>query len=429
MASTLREELASLRIERSDPGYSSRRVPTSPSPGRRGGGIVRLFAWLLWLIPLGLLGVGGSFAYKQYDQIRSRPVVMRGLVQRMTSGEAAKLLSATGYLKSRSQAMIGTKIPGRVERMYVHEGMRVKKGDTLAVIEHNDMKALLASREAQLLKNEAELDEARADHWEKEREEARATRLHAQHKVTQEDYEKSVAGSKKARAHVAALEASIKLTEANIREMQSTIATMSLYAPFDGTVVEKQGEEGEIITPNAMSSSLGRTAVVTIADLGHMDVETDISENLLSRIALGQPAEVSVAAVPSKRYKGRLRKVLPMGDRTRGTVKVKVEILDPDDHLFPELAATVHFLPSQAVSTPDAGRSYLFVPKSSLFQDNGHDCVWIIEEGDMLRKRMVEVAITNDDLARVESGLKYGDAVVLNPTKSLRDAEVVRIAQ
>ena len=82
----------------------------------------------------------------------------------MTSGEAAKLLSATGYLKSRSQAMIGTKIPGRVERMYVQEGMKVKKGDILAVIEHNDMNAMLASREAQLLKNQAELDEAKADH-------------------------------------------------------------------------------------------------------------------------------------------------------------------------------------------------------------------------------------------------------------------------
>ena len=69
-------------------------------------------------------------------------------------------------------------------------------------------------------------------------------------------------------------------------------------------MVEKQGEEGEVITPTAMSSSLGRTAVVTIADLGHMDVETDISENLLWRIALGQPAEVSVSAIPSKRYKG-----------------------------------------------------------------------------------------------------------------------------
>src|SRR5438045_2279300 len=119
--------------------------------------------------------------------------------------------------------------------------MRVKKGDTLAVIEHNDMKALLASREAQLQRNEAELEEAQADRWEKEREERRATRLHAQQKVTQEDYEKAVAGLKKAKARAAALEASIKLTKANIQEIQATIATMSLYAPFDGTVVEKQG--------------------------------------------------------------------------------------------------------------------------------------------------------------------------------------------
>jgi RND family efflux transporter MFP subunit len=361
--------------------------------------------------------------------MRSRPEVTRGLVQRMTSGEAAKLLSANGYLKSRSQAMIGTKIPGRVERMHVREGMMVKKGDTLAVIEHNDMKAMLASREAQLLKNEAELDEAKADRWEKEREEGRVTRLHGQHKATQEEYERAVAGLKKAQARVAALEASIKLTSANIQEIRSTIETMSLYAPFDGTVVEKQGEEGEVITPTAMSSSLGRTAVVTVADLGHMDVETDISENLLWRIALGQPAEVSVSAIPTKRYQGRLRQVLPMGDRTRGTVKVKVEILDPDDKLFPELAATVHFLPSKTVGSPDAGRSFLFVPKTALFQENGHDHVWVIGDGEVLRKRQVEVAVTTDELARVESGLKYGEAVVLNPIKALRDDEVVRIAQ
>ena len=95
----------------------------------------------------------------------------------------------------------------------------------------------------------------------------------------------------------------------------------------------------------AMSSSLGRSAVVTMADLKNIDVETDISENLMSRIALGQPAEVSVSRGAEQALPGRLRQIIPMGDRTRGTVKVKVEIIDPDDKLFPELAATVHFLP------------------------------------------------------------------------------------
>ena len=427
MASTLREELASLRIERPEPMYARTNVRRKAFRGRGGGGL-RLLSWLLWLIPLSLLAIAGVVAYRQYDQIRSRPEVTRGLVQRMTSGEAQKLLSAKGYLKSQHQAMIGTKIPGRVERMYVKEGMKVKKGDTLAVIEHNDMKALLASREAQLQRNEAELEEARADLWEKEREERRLTRLFAQRSVTPEDYEKGVAGHKKAKARVAALEAGIKLTQANIQEIQATITTMSLYAPFDGTVVEKQGEEGEIITPTAMSSSLGRTAVVTVADLEKMDVETDISENLLSRVALGQPAEVSVSAVPSRRYRGRLRQVMPMGDRTRGTVKVKVEILDPDDKLFPELAATVHFLPSKTANSPDANRSFLFVPKSAVFQENGHDHVWVIGPKTSVRKRPVEVATTTDALARVESGLEAGESVVLNPIKTLRDDEIVRIA-
>jgi len=203
---------------------------------------------------------------------------------------------------------------------------------------------------------------------------------------------------------------------------------MHLYAPFDGTVVEKQGEEGEIISPMAMSSSLGRTAVVTIANLEKMDVETDISEGLLSRVALGQPAEVSVSAIPSRRYSGRLRQVIPMGDRSRGTVKVKVEILDPDDKLFPELAATVHFLPNRTAARPDANRSYVFVPKSAVFTENGLDHVWLIGPKNVLRKRRVEVATTTDALARVESGLEPDESVVLNPIKTLRENETVRLA-
>ena len=110
-----------------------------------------------------------------------------------------------------------------------------------------------------------------------------------------------------------------------------------------------------------------------------MEVETDVAENLLSRIALGQPAEISVSAVPSKHYRGRLRQIIPMGDRTRGTVKVKVEILDPDEHLFPELVATVHFLPDKALKNPNASRPFLFVPKAAVFEENGHSYAWVVD--------------------------------------------------
>ena len=203
--------------------------------------------------------------------------------------------------------------------------------------------------------------------------------------------------------------AAIALTEANIRETEETIRNMSLFAPFDGTVVEKQGEEGEVITPSAMSSTTGRSAVVSLADLSKMEVETDVAENLLSRVALGQPAEISVSAVPSKHYRGRLRQIIPMGDRTRGTVKVKVEILDPDEHLFPELVATVHFLPDKALEQP---RREPFVPVRPqgrpLRGERPRDTPGSSTARARVRKRRVEVAVTTDELARVESGLKRG---------------------
>jgi RND family efflux transporter MFP subunit len=426
MAGTLRDELASLKIERPN-SIKTRRNGYQESSRRPGGGVLRLLSWMLWLIPLGLLAASGVFGYVQYDAMRSRPLVKKGLVVSKTAAEAATLIDANGYLKSRYQAMIGTKIAGRVERMAVEEGMKVKKGDTLAVIEHNDLKAMLASREAQALRTAAELEEARADLWEKEREDRRVARLFAQRSITPEESEKAQSGHKKASARVSALEAAVKLMKANVEEVKSTIVTMHLYAPFDGTVVEKQGEVGEIISPTAMSSSLGRTAVVTIADLEKMDVETKIEEGLLSRIALGQPAVVFVSAIPSKRYRGRLRQILPMSDRANAVVKVKVEILDPDDRLFPELAAKVSFLRSESVTNPDADRSFLFVPKSAVFQEDGHDFVWVIREDKTLRKYRVEVVSTTDDWARVESGLKVNDAVVLGPMKTLREFDLVRI--
>jgi RND family efflux transporter MFP subunit len=426
--STLREDLASLKIDRPDPLEWRTVEQSGTAIRRRRGVVVRFLSLMLWIIPLGVLAAAGYFGYHQVDQIRSRPVVKVALVQRMTIGESEKLFTANGYLKSRYQAMIGTKLPGRVEKMYVEEGMKVKRGDTLAVIEHNDLKAMLASRKAQAQRTAAELEESRVEVWQKDLEARRVARLFAQRSATPEENEKATAEHKKAIAKVNALEAAVKLMKANVEEIEATIFTMHLYAPFDGTVVEKQGEEGEIITPQAMSSSLGRTAVVTIADLDKMDVETNVPEKLMSQIEVGQPAEVVLQAYPAKRYRGRLRQVIPMSDRTRNTVKMKVEILDPDDKLFPELAASVDFLPRKTGTGTDASHMFLFVTRSAVVHDEGEDYVWIVGRNNSLHKRRVEVGTTAGASLRVESGLESGESVVMNPVKTLREHEVVQIA-
>ena len=131
MASTLRDELASLKIERSETSRPTRPKAMVSSEYRRRGGGLRLLSWMLWLIPLSHRRRGRVRRLREYDRVRSKPEVTVGLVQMMTTGEAEKLLSAKGYLKSQQQAMIGTKVAGRVEEMRVQGARSGQERETV----------------------------------------------------------------------------------------------------------------------------------------------------------------------------------------------------------------------------------------------------------------------------------------------------------
>jgi RND family efflux transporter MFP subunit len=420
MASSMSDELASLRIERRGSEFGPGR---KPKPGRRasqGSFGLGLLSTLLWMVPLSLAGAGGYYAYKQYQEFKSKPEVGVVEVQLMTSGEAEKLLSAKGYLKSRHQATVGTKVTGRVQEIFVEEGSKVKKGQLLIVLEHNDLDAQLESRKALMLRARSDIEEAKADLEYKKARGERAKRLEKKSmSVSTEELQQLTSALDMAMAHLASAECTYKLQQSQVREMEVSIANMNIVAPFDGTVIERPADLGEQVTANQ---------VLTLADLDQMDVETDVAENLLSRIVIGQPAEISVSAVPGKHYRGRLRQFIPMSDRARGTVKVKVEILDPDEHLFPELVATVRFLPDKTYQGADVGKSHLFAPKSAIFEEGGHSRVWRLDAKQVLHKVRVEVVVTNDELARVESGLKAGDKLVDKPTQTLHEGESVKIS-
>jgi RND family efflux transporter MFP subunit len=436
--SSLKDELASLRIDRSGRGGRTAKgrddsYYEARPRGRSGGGFVALlFKLVLWMIPLSMLGGGGYYAYTQWKAIAAKPEVMLGIVQTMTTGEAEKLLSAKGYLKSRNQALIGAKVPGRVQELKFEEGNKVKKGELLAIIEHTEIDAQLASRKAQLARAEADVLEAQADLDEKIRRSQRADRLAQRANLSIEEKEQTDAAVKKSAAHVASLKATTELQKQMIREMEVMLENMFIRAPFDGTVVKKGTEIGEMIAGGSLSSgggTVGAATVATLANLGRMDVETDVSEGMLGRLAIGQPSEISVSAVPNKRYRGRLRQIIPMSDRGRGTVKVMVEFLEPDDQLFPELVATVHFLPDKALKAPDAGKAFLFLPKTAIIEEGGHSYVFTIDNKKLAHKMEVDVVVTNDDLARLEKGLKSGDSVVVNPPKTLKDGDAVKVAE
>ncbi|HVJ85008.1 MAG TPA: efflux RND transporter periplasmic adaptor subunit, partial [Caulifigura sp.] len=141
------------------------------------------------------------------------------------------------------------------------------------------------------------------------------------------------------------LDAAVALAEAKVQETEQFKENMIVRAPFDGTVISKDAEVGESILPGGMGEASGRGSVVTIADLERLEVDCDVKEDYIGRVLSGSPAEVAVDAVPNRRYSAKVRKVIPMGDRARATIKVKVAITDADERLFPNMSAKVYFLP------------------------------------------------------------------------------------
>ncbi len=445
MSSSLKEDLASLKIDRnrsrptavahpqSQPQpqpQSSSHVsyrPTSAKTVRRGLGW-RLFSMSLWLIPLSILGVGTYLVRDQVAKIRPATEVKFATVQEMTDSDIDKILSAKGYLRSRNQAEVGAKSPGRVERMLVEEGDRVIPGQILAVLEHNDFKAMLLSKKASVARTRAELNEAEADLRDKQRKVKRNQTLMNQYKTSSlEELEASMSQSEMSAARVEALKANMSYMEASMKETEETIQNMFILAPFEGTVLAKGAEVGETITPGGMGAASGRGSVVTLANLSLLEVETDISEGQLSKVGVGQPAEVMVTASPGKRYTGKVRKIVPLGDRARGTVKVYVQIVNPDERLFPELIAIVNFLPVQKDQSTKEQLSGLFIPKSAVLESSGVSSVWRIDDDKTIHKTTILTTPKSDDLVKVETCLKAGQRIVLIPKPELTENQAVSV--
>ena len=169
----------------------------------------------------------------------------------------------------------------------------------------------------------------------------------------------------------------------------------------------------------------GEGSVATVADLDHLEIEVDVQEDFISRVSEGQEAEIAVDAVQDKKYHGTVRKIIPMGDRARATIKVQVVITDADELLFPEMAGTVFFLSGENVQQSDEPR--MFCPTSALTQDEeGNRFVWVSED-KRAKRILVEIGEDRDGRTEILSGL-FGDERVVARPSELREGTSLKIA-
>ena len=161
-----------------------------------------------------------------------------------------------------------------------------------------------------------------------------------------------------ARAAVAGAKARQRTAAARVKVLESQRDERFIRSPFDGMVTEKAAEVGEIVAPISVGGSMARGSIVTIADWASLQAEVDVAEAQLGRVKAGQRAAITVDAIPGKMFPGKVRRILPRADRSKATVKVRVDFLARDEQaVLPEMGVRVRFLPDNAPAGVETGAS------------------------------------------------------------------------
>ncbi len=431
---------ASPQAESSSDALAKLRISRTERPTQRSWFRWLLGKLLLLVVLAGIVGGGLGVANKVGwisnsrewlalpDFVQPRPEVRLATVSAETGRSAEALVVATGYLESRRQAKIGARAPGRIELLHVEEGSRVQMGEVLAVLEHADLEASLAAVKSSLERGKAALAEQEIVIAQSKRELERANRLKNSNVVGEAELEDKRFKYESSVARRASLAADISLAEARVREAEQMKANMFIRAPFNGTVISKDAEVGESILPGGMGEASGRGSAVTVADLDHLEVECDVKEDYISRVVPDQNAEVAVDAVPTVRFQGRVRKIIPMGDRARATIKVKVEIINADERLFPNMSATVYFLPAESAAPTKPATRRVFCDTAAIQADSSGSFVWVLDERERIRRIEIKTGTERDKSTEVTDGLSGGERVVI-VQPGLQAGQLVKIGR
>jgi len=346
------------------------------------------------------------------DRFTSIPEVELTTVSLTYPSQENAVLTASGYVVAQQKASVASKGTGRLVYLGVEEGDKVSKGEIIARLEDSDVLAALE-------KAHADLEFAVADSVEASQAFAREEAMYAR-KLT------STAEFDLASARINKVVASIKGARASLSGAQVSLENTRIRAPFDGTVLTKDADVGEVVAPFA-SSANSRGAVVTMADMSSLEVEADVSESNITRVKVGQPCEIALDAYPEIRYQGFVHKIVPTADRAKATVLTKVRFKQKDERVLPEMSAKVLFLEKEISNEEQHNiRPLLTVPTSSVILRDDKSVAFKVRDE---RAEVVSVITGAAVGTRVEilEGLTAGEKIILHPPRDLTTGDRVRI--
>jgi RND family efflux transporter MFP subunit len=397
------DDLSRLRIDRTLAPVQTRRR--------------RRWIWLGLLVLL-VAGAGAWYALTPHPPaVQLTPIVTAYPSQQFV------VLNSSGYVVAQRKAAIASKASGRLEWLGVAEGSRVKAGEVIARLDARDVAAQLDSAAANVKVAQAAIAQAQAEDRDAAASLVRTQDLLKQKFVSQSALDQAKARADRAVAGVASARAGLVAAEANARNAQVAVDYTQIRAPFDGIILSKSANVGDMVTPFS-SAADSKGAVVTMADMSTLEVEADVSESSLSKIRAGQPCEVTLDALPDTRFRGTVSRIVPTVDRAKATVMTKVRFETIDPRVLPEMSAKVSFL-SQPV-TAEQQKPLTAVAADALVQRDGKPVVIVVRD-DRAQVVPVTPGIKVGDLTAIDGAVKSGDKVIVKPSADLMTGAAVRI--
>ena len=396
-------KLDQLRIDRSTPDASG-----------------RLGRPLLWLILLAVVA-GGAFVYFFVDfKGAQNSIEVRVASVRLESGAAAgpSVLDASGYVVARRMATVSSETTGKVVEVLIEEGMRVKQGDLLARLEDDIPRAQFELSQSRLAAGRAAMREIEVNIKQAELDLERITALMERGLVSTSDFDQARLNLDALQARRARTLEDIVVAERELEIQRQYLSDMSIRAPFDGVVVAKTAQPGEMISPVSAGGGFTRTGICTIVDMTSLEVEVDVNEAYINRVKSGQPVEVVLNAWPDDRYSAETIAIVPTADRSKATVRVRIGFLDRDDRVLPDMGVRVAFLEETLQPMAQMPESRLTMPTSTLVREGSASFALLYADG-IVRRRDVEAGETRASRTDVRSGLRAGEQVVISPSDEL----------
>jgi HlyD family secretion protein len=427
---------------------------------------------------LAVIVIAGLVAFMVYKQQSGYTKVLTAKIARQ---DLSTVVSGTGQIKPKTYVNLGATAMGRVTHLYVKEGDRVKKGEVVATIEnvqqeasvHGQQAAISAARTdiasyvAAEKTSEANVDHARADLEQKKLDWDRAQSLYKAGIMAKQDYDakkaaydtdvaslaQAAAQLNQAKANTASARGHLRTQEATLRANQDLLNRTIAIAPFDGIVTNEPVREGETVVEGIQNTE-GST-LMTVADMSVITAEVKVDETDIVNLKIGQPADVTVDALPGKVFKGHVTLVgdqallrstgVATSQSTTGTeeakdFKVVVTLDGTTEGLRPGLSTTAKIttahkadvltLPIQALTMytpPPAGEKDKVeaastssagpkpAPQQGVF-------VMVKDAHGKQRAKFIPVTtgITGSTDIEVLSGLSEGQEIVTGPYKTLR---------